>query len=73
MREAIISLILKKEKYPFRSNSYRPMSLLNTDVKIIAKILSWLRGSVTNNYYQKKELSLSRIDAHSSTFDAPLA
>lgn len=38
--QACISLLLKKDKDPLDCASYRPMSLLNTDVKILAKVLA---------------------------------
>lgn len=40
LREANISLILKKGKQPEQCASYRPISLLNTDLKILSKILA---------------------------------
>lgn len=40
MRQAVISLILKKEKNPVECGSYRPISLLNFDSKILAKMLA---------------------------------
>lgn len=40
MRQALISLILKPNKDPLDCGSYRPISLLNVDVKILAKILA---------------------------------
>jgi len=40
MREAVISLLIKKDKNPLNCSSYRPISLLNTDAKILAKILA---------------------------------
>uniref|UniRef100_A0A3B3HW57 Reverse transcriptase domain-containing protein n=1 Tax=Oryzias latipes TaxID=8090 RepID=A0A3B3HW57_ORYLA len=40
LNQAIISLILKKEKDPLSCSSYRPISLLNVDFKILSKILS---------------------------------
>ena len=40
MRQAVISLLLKKDKNPLDCSSYRPVSLLNTDAKILAKILA---------------------------------
>lgn len=40
MRQASISLILKPNKNPLDCGSYRPISLLNVDVKILAKVLS---------------------------------
>lgn len=40
LRQAQISLLLKKNKDPRCCSSYRPISLLNVDVKILAKILA---------------------------------
>ena len=40
MREATISLISKKDKNPLHCSSYCPISLLNTDVKLLAKLLA---------------------------------
>uniref|UniRef100_A0A672IKH9 Reverse transcriptase domain-containing protein n=1 Tax=Salarias fasciatus TaxID=181472 RepID=A0A672IKH9_SALFA len=40
LRQASISLILKKEKDPDLCTSYRPVSLMNVDAKILAKALA---------------------------------
>uniref|UniRef100_A0A8C1LC25 Reverse transcriptase domain-containing protein n=1 Tax=Cyprinus carpio TaxID=7962 RepID=A0A8C1LC25_CYPCA len=37
---AVISLLLKKDKDPTSCSSYRPLSLIGTDVKLYAKVLS---------------------------------
>ncbi len=45
---AIISLLLKKNKDPTECSNYRPLSLLNSDLKIFAKILARrLQGYMT--------------------------
>lgn len=40
LREANISLILKKGKCPENCTSYRPISLLNLDLKVLSKVLA---------------------------------
>ena len=40
LNPASISLILKKDKDPKECGSWRPISLLNSDVKLLAKVLA---------------------------------
>lgn len=40
LTQASISLLLKKDKDPTQCGSYRPISLLNVDGKVLAKVLS---------------------------------
>lgn len=58
MREALIVLIPKPGKDPHRPESYRPISLLQVDIKILAKVLS----------IRLKQVILSLIHADQSGF-----
>lgn len=40
LSQAIITVLLKKDKDPMSCSSYRSISLLNVDVKILAKVLA---------------------------------
>lgn len=40
LSEAFLTLLVKKNKDPLHCDSYRPISLLNCDYKILAKVLS---------------------------------
>lgn len=44
LNQATISLILKREKDPLDCSSYRPISLLNVDFKLIIKIIGGASG-----------------------------
>ncbi|KAG1924766.1 hypothetical protein F2P79_025947, partial [Pimephales promelas] len=45
---ALISLLLKKGKEPLCCSSYRPISLIGTDVKLYAKVLARRLGPVAS-------------------------
>lgn len=40
LTQATIALLLKKGKNPTSCSSYRPLSLLNADVKVLAKVIA---------------------------------
>ncbi len=40
LTQATIALLLKKDKDPTLCSSYRPLSLLNADVKVLAKVIA---------------------------------
>lgn len=46
LNQAVISLLLKKDKDPLASSSYCPISLLNADFKLLSKLLAICLESV---------------------------
>lgn len=46
LRQTSISLILKKNKDPLLCSSYRPISLINVDAKLLAKVLAMRLDSI---------------------------
>jgi len=60
LNEANIILLLKPGKDPLKCNSYRPISLLNSDVKILAKILALRLDTVIENLISKDQTGFVR-------------
>lgn len=60
--QAIISLILKKNKNPLECGSNRPISLLNCDYKILAKLLSPVWRTLCAKYFHPIKLVSFSID-----------
>ena len=66
LTEASISLILKPDKDPLNCGSYRPISLLNVDYKILAKILALRMETVIADIISTDQTGFIR-DRHSSS------
>lgn len=49
MGQSVIEVIPKKDKNPLYPESYRPISLLSTDVKILAKVLATRLNKLTKH------------------------
>ncbi len=64
LNEANIILLLKPGRDPVKCNSYRPISLLNSDIKILAKILALRLDTVIENLISKDQTGFVR-DRHS--------
>ncbi|KAG7478922.1 hypothetical protein JOB18_012902 [Solea senegalensis] len=62
LTEASITLIPKSGKDKTQCGSYRPISLLNSDIKILAKILARRLESVTGELMQSKLLGTNQGD-----------
>lgn len=60
LNEAKIILLLKPGKDPLKCNSYRPISLLNSDVKILAKILALRLDTAIENLISKDQTGFVR-------------
>lgn len=60
LTEASISLLLKPGKDPLDCGSYRPISLLNSDVKILAKLLSSRLDSVVSQIISMEQSGFMR-------------
>ena len=66
LTEASISLILKPDKDPLNCSSYRPISLLNTDYKILAKTLTSRLEKVVPDIISTDQTGFMK-DRHSSS------
>uniref|UniRef100_A0A3B1ID19 Reverse transcriptase domain-containing protein n=1 Tax=Astyanax mexicanus TaxID=7994 RepID=A0A3B1ID19_ASTMX len=66
MNTAIISLHLKPNKDPTLPSSYRPLSLMNTDTKIISKALANRIQTVIHNLIHPDQTGFLQV-RHSST------
>ncbi len=60
LSEALISLILKKDKEPLDCRSYRPISLIGCDSKILAKILAVRLDKVITNLIHPNQVGFIR-------------
>lgn len=55
--EALISLIVKKDKDPTDPGSFRPISLINVDCKILTKVLAMRLESVLPHLIHSDQVS----------------
>ena len=60
LSEALISVILKKDKDPLDCRSYRPISLIGCDSKILAKILAVRLDKVITNLIHPDQVGFIR-------------
>lgn len=59
LSNASISLLLKRDKDPTCCGSYRPISLLNVDYKILAKVLSFRLERVLSSLVSQDQTGFS--------------
>lgn len=68
MNEAIIIVLLKPGKDATVPDSYRPISLLTTDVKLLAHVLATRLAQVIHKLVHRDQSGSSPLDPRPKTF-----
>lgn len=67
LTQASIFLLLDKDKDPTSCDSYKPLSFLNADVKVLAKIIALRLERVLSSIFLRNRMALLRDAIYFST------